>query len=305
MNYAAELFRLLGDAARLRMLRLLSREKLNVSELTGILGMAQSGISRHLRLLKEGGLLTESREAGWNYYQVAPENFTEGLRALWPLLESQLQSPSSDHREDDARLEEVLRQRQEDFRETSKRGAIYPGRSWAAWARTVSFLVPHYSVADLGCGEGYLTLEVARWAREVIAIDHSREMLSRARSLANKHGIKNIRWKHGKLEKLPLKNESVQVALMAQVLHCLPDPILALQEAYRVLSPGGRLLFQELRKHEEEWVKERHGDFWLGFEEKELIRLLKSANFTEIRIEVGSKRHGDPFVILIGAGRKK
>jgi ArsR family transcriptional regulator len=302
MNSAAELFRLLGDPARLRILRLLMREKLNVSELTEILVMAQSGISRHLRLLKEGGLLTERREGGWAYYSIDAANFTEDLRGFWPLLRQQLASLNGT-REDDARLEEVLRQRQEDFRGSTQRG-IYPGRSWAAWARTLSYLAPPLSVADLGCGEGTLTLEVARWARTVIAVDHSREMLEKGKALAKKHGIKNIQWKLGNLEKTPLKSESVQVVLLAQVLHSLPDPLVALVEAQRILVPGGTLLLQELRAHEEEWVKLRLGDLWLGFREKELVRLLKQAHFTGVRIEVGAKRRGDPFTVLIGTGRK-
>ena len=82
MNEHAALFRLLGDEARLRILHALSREALNVSELVEVLGIVQSGVSRHLRLLKSGGLLEEEREAGWSYYRAKPETATNGAVAL-------------------------------------------------------------------------------------------------------------------------------------------------------------------------------------------------------------------------------
>ncbi len=117
--------------------------------------------------------------------------------------------------------------------------------------------------------------------------------------------MKNIRWKQARIEKLPLGNESVDFVLMAQVLHSLQDPAQGLTEAHRILKPGGVLLFQELRTHEEEWVKTKLGDVWLGFEEKELRGFLEKAKFTRIRIGIGSKRRGDPFTVLIGCAVKK
>src|SRR5713226_5867964 len=72
MKQASALYRLLGDEARLRLLRVLSRERLNVTELTGVLGLAQSGVSRHLGLLKDAGLVAEERDGGFTYYRLAP-----------------------------------------------------------------------------------------------------------------------------------------------------------------------------------------------------------------------------------------
>jgi len=303
MNLSAEFFRLLGDQQRLRILRIVGREKLNVSELTEVFDAAQSGISRHLRLLREAGLVREDRERGWTYYRVDDSQFTGGLADIWPLLDQELQKLEG-CRQDDVRLQEVLRQRQEDFREESAQ-AVVPGRSWAAWARTVSYLAPSCVVADLGCGEGYLTLEVARWARKVIAIDKSRKILDRAKQLARKRGARNIQWKHARVEKVPLKSESVDAVLMAQVLHCLKDPAIGVSEGHRILKPGGRLLFQELRTHDEEWVRTKLGDPWLGFEEKDIRVFLQNAGFTDVHIDVGAKRRGDPFTVLIGCAAKR
>src|SRR5438046_1163641 len=111
MKSASALYRLLGDEARLRLLRVLERERLNVTELTGILGLAQSGISRHLGLLKDAKLVSEERDAGYTYFRLSPE-LTEGdHRGIWEALKEQFAAGSADEsvRADDARLQEVLR----------------------------------------------------------------------------------------------------------------------------------------------------------------------------------------------------
>src|SRR5207244_4784059 len=89
VRQASTLYRLLGDEARLRLLRVLRRERLNVTELTGILGLAQSGVSRHLGLLKDAGLVIEEKDAGYTYYRLAPALSDNGHRAIWAALKEQ------------------------------------------------------------------------------------------------------------------------------------------------------------------------------------------------------------------------
>src|SRR6185436_6568804 len=178
MNDASALLRLLGDETRLRLLRLLSREALNVSELTGILGLAQSGVSRHLGLLRDAGLVAEERAGTFSWYRVTPDfEDADGARAaLWAWLRVEFDRANAATKADDARLEEVRRVRKENFAQHGagdERRQLVPGRSWAAWSRALGLLLPAVDVADLGCGEGYLTIEAARWARRVIAVDHS------------------------------------------------------------------------------------------------------------------------------------
>ncbi len=307
MDDPAGLFKLLGDTVRLRILRLLEKERLNVSELTSILGIAQSGVSRHLRLLKEGGLLREDREAGWSYYRVDPSAFPDPVTRAWPLLRQQIEKLDG-YADDDARLGEILRHRQEEFRDTTggvEGRMISPGRSWAAWARALGFLIPPLTVADLGCGEGNLSIEAARWARKVIGIDRSADVLRKARALADKAEVRNIVWKRGEIEDLPLEARSVDVVLLSQALHYAQDPVKALREAERILVPGGKILLLDLRAHREEWVKEKFGDVWLGFEQQQVSGFLKEAGFVDVVLDVGARRRGDPFTVLIGSGTKK
>jgi ArsR family transcriptional regulator len=311
MHEASALYRLLGDEARLRLLRVLETDRFNVKELTGILGLAQSGVSRHLGLLKDAGLVVEDKEGPYTFYRLSPE-VRDGKRAgpLWPLLRAQFAASAGAPvvRADEARLQEVLRVRRENFEhlEPDARDGrqLVPGRSWAAWARALGLLLPPLDVADLGCGEGYLTVEAARWARHVIAIDRAPGVLQRAKALAARKHLSNITWKRGEIERLPLEDASVDVALLSQALHHAADPSRAVAEAVRILRPGGRLLVLDLRTHDEGWVRDKLGDQWLGFSEDRLHTLLAGAGLTDVRVALGARRVNDPFVVLLAVGTR-
>jgi ArsR family transcriptional regulator len=312
MHDAPALFRLLGDEVRLRLLRVLHAERLNVTELTSILGIAQSGVSRHLGLLKDAGLVTEQREGGFTYFRPSPglSDAQNGLAPLAAMLEAHFNQAAHTEagRADDVRLAEVRRLRKETFDahagpDTHARQLV-PGRSWAAWARALGHLLPPLKVADLGCGEGYLTIEASRWASRVLAVDRSATVLKRAQALAGRRRVRNITWKRGELERLPIRDESVDVALLSQALHHARDPRRALAEAARIVVPGGRVLVLDLREHEEKWVRDRLGDRWLGFSDARLASLLEGAGFADITVGLGARRTGDAFTVLVASGRK-
>ena len=173
MRQASALYRLLGDEARLRLLRVLRRERLNVTELTGMLGLAQSGVSRHLGPA-EGGRAGRRGE-GRRLHLLPACRRSCGRRREQRRLGGargavRAAAGEAAVRADEARLQEVLRLRKENFdthggADTRDARQLVPGRSWAAWSRALGLLLPPLDVADLGCGEGYLTIEAARWAR--------------------------------------------------------------------------------------------------------------------------------------------
>ena len=320
---AGELYRLLGDEVRLRLLRVLAGKhgglgpharlprtgtRLNVTELTAVLGIAQSGVSRHLRLLKEAGLVIEERGGGFSFYRLSPTLLDGGFGGLWPALQAQFADAADSPaiRGDEARLQEVLRLRKENFDvHGTDRAQFVPGRSWAAWSRAMGLLLPAVEVADIACGEGYLSVESAQWARRVVGIDRSAEVLKRARALAARRGAANITWKRGDMEKVPLGDASVDVALLSQALHHAVNPARAVAEAARVVRPGGRVLVLDLRRHDQEWVRDRVGDRWLGFTDEELEGLLAGAGLDAVTVRVGSRLPGDPFTVLIASGIKR
>jgi ArsR family transcriptional regulator len=306
---ASARYRLLGDEARLRLLRVLSLERLNVTEITGVLGLAQSGVSRHLKLLKEAGFVAEERSGGFTYYTLTDLSRHE-YRALWDALQDQFAQAADDPavNADNARLQEVLRLRKESFLEhtadAKDNRQLVPGRSWAAWSRALGLLLPPLRVADLGCGEGYLTIEASRWAASVVGVDRSSTVLARARTLAQRRRAKHITWKRGDLEQLPLAAASVDLALLSQSLHHAVDPSRAMAEAVRILVPGGRLLVLDLREHEEGWVRDRLGDRTLGFSDARLRQLLTDAGLTGVRTSSGARKAGSPFAVLLAIGHK-
>jgi SAM-dependent methyltransferase len=308
---ASALYRLLGDEARLRLLRVLERDKFNVKELTGILGLAQSGVSRHLGLLKDAGLVVEERDGAYSFYRLSPALRDHAQGPLWPLLNAQftLAANSALLKADDARLQEVLRLRRENFEHVGPDARdgrqLVPGRSWAAWSRALGLLLPPLDVADLGCGEGYLTVETARWAKHVTAIDRSPGVLARAKALATRKKCANITWKRGELEKVPIDNGSMDVALLSQALHHAAEPPQALSEAARILKPGGRLVILELRPHDETWVRDKLGDQWFGFSDEQLSGLLTNAGFDDVKVTLGARRTNDPFAVSVAVGTKR
>ena len=306
MQRASALFRLLGDATRLRLLRVLADDRFNVTELTSILDAAQSGVSRHLGLLKDAGLVVEEREAGYVYYRLNEEARHNGHGSLWSLLDSQFATSSDDLavRQDEARLQEVLRLRKENFESHGDMRQLVPGRSWAAWARALGHLLPPLDFADIGCGDGYLTLEAARWARTVVGIDRSESVLERASELAERRQVRNVQWRQGDLARLPLDDASVDVALLSQTLHHASDPPRAVAEAVRILRPGGRVLVLDLREHDQAWVRTRLGDRHLGFSPPQIETMLRDAGLRDVRVQVGARKNGDPFVVLVASGAK-
>ena len=204
----------------------------------------------------------------------------------------------------------MLRLRKENFdthggADTRDARQLVPGRSWAAWSRALGMLLPPLRVADLGCGEGYLTIEAARWASHVMAVDRSDVVLGRAQALASRRRVTNVIWKRGELEKLPIKDASVDVALLSQALHHAVNPARAVAEAARITVPGGRVLVLDLREHREDWVRAKLGDRTLGFADGELKRMLVDAGLSETcALASAPRKAGDPFTVLIAAGTK-
>ncbi len=309
MLEASALFRVLGDPARLRLLRALSVDRFNVTELTGVLGLAQSGVSRHLGLLKDAGLVREERDGIYAYYRLARP--ADDDSPLWRMLTSEFARAGAmpDVRADDARIQEVRRLRRENFDvhagpDTRDGRQLVPGRSWAAWSRALGLLLPPLDVVDIGCGEGYLTIEAARWARKVVGIDRSAAVLARARQLADRRKVTNVTWKRGEIERVPAPDASFDVALLSQTLHHAADPGRAIHEAARLLRPGGRVLILDLRTHDEAWVRHKLGDRWQGFDDATLSSWLSAAGLEYTRVHVGARGAGDPFVVLVAAATR-
>lgn len=297
--------RLLGDESRLRLLRLLAREELSVAELQEILAMGQSRISMALAQLKKAGLVDLRRVGQKSLYSFVAN---ETIAAL--LDESARELPEA--AKDDEALRLILRKRKDRMRgyfdELAGRfGRHYvPGRSWKGLAEMCIKLLPPMVIADIGSGEGTLSLLLSQRAEKVIGIDNSEKMVEYASGVARKNKVANVEFRLGDLEELPLDDESIDLALFSQSLHHALHPQRAASEAWRVLKPGGRIVVLDLMKHHFEQARELYADVWLGFSPAELNEFLRKARFKGIDVVTVHKEEEAPhFETLLAVGEKR
>ena len=275
-------FKTLGDETRLRLLNILCFQEFNVQELTEILDMGQSRISRHLKLLQDVGVIESRRDGLWAFYRAVDQGpgqrFTQSIRYLFEedqIFESDLE-----------RVAEVLRTGEIQ----SRRFFDSLAPNWEVMKRSIIGeldlvgeiikRVPSTdSAADLGCGSGALLEGMAERVQAVIGVDSSREMLAEARRRLEKKG-REFDLRIGEIEHLPLRDQEVDSAVINLVLHHLRNPGEGLLEARRVLRKGGTLIVVDFCKHEEEIMRSRYGDHWLGFSTREIELWLEEAGFT-------------------------
>jgi ubiquinone/menaquinone biosynthesis C-methylase UbiE/biotin operon repressor len=302
--------RLLADPSRLRILLLVEREELSVAELQEILGMGQSRISTHLAQLKSAGLLEDRRNGKSILYRLKQSAQSNGFsQMLGVLRQAAAEIPEAEQDSDALRL--ALRRRQDKMRAyfdelAGKFGRNYvPGRSWQGLAETLLTLLPPMVIADLGAGEGTFSQLLARRSKKVIAVDNSEKMVEYGRELALKHGVKNLEYRKGDLEEVPIQDATVDMAFFSQALHHAQHPVRAVAEAWRILKPGGRIVVLDLLRHNYEEARELYADLWLGFTEVEVTRFLRQAGFKNIETSIVHSEEAAPhFETLLAVGDK-
>lgn len=307
MSSTLNSLRTLADPIRARLMNLLQAEALSVAELQEVLGMGQSRISTHLAQLKRSGLVQDRRVGKNIYYSWATDTSVPGqeLRNLIELAVAEIPERVSDQ----SALRHVLAKRRDRAREyfnklAGKFGRSYcPGRSWQALSSLLLSLLPAIDVADLGAGEGTLSQLLAKNARSVIAVDISERMVEVGTQLAKDHP--NLEYRLGDIEEPPIEDGSIDLAIFSQALHHANSPQRAVQSAYRILRPSGRIAILDLLAHSFEQARELYADLWLGFSEVELLRLLEQAGFTDNEVRVVSKELNSPyFQTVLATGRK-
>jgi ArsR family transcriptional regulator len=304
-----ETLRLLADPTRSRMLHLLHRGELAVGELQEILGLPQSRISTHLALLRKAQLVHDRRDGKKSFYSLARDLPVSVAGIVDAALAASAREPKSaaDQRSLQRIIEKRRQKAEQHFNLVADRlGRNYcPGRSWEAIGQMLFLLTPRVRIADLGAGDGTLSRLLARQAESVHCVDNSPRMVQVGRALAKKEHLRNLTYILGNIEKVPLPDRSIDLALLSQALHHAESPRLALAEAFRILKPGGRLLILDLRAHRFEKARELYADRWLGFKENELHDWIEEAGFRQSEVRVVAKEVKEPcFETILATGMK-
>lgn len=261
----------LTDPARLRLLYLLDGQELSVGELASSLQFPQSTVSRHLKRLLDAGWIVRRSEGTAAMYRRASSNLDETARRIWDLAESECRHDIHCN-EDARRAAEVISRRRVD----SRRFFGQVGGEWADLRQSLfgtslsmesllGFLDPGWVVADLGCGTGATAALLAPWVSRIEAVDREPAMLEAARKRLKDLG--NVQFHESDLGSLSLEEGSVDAALLSLVLHHVEDPVVVIQEAGRILRPGGCLLVLDMVEHDRESYRDTMGHVHLGFSE--------------------------------------
>lgn len=278
----------LADATRSRMLLVLERHELTVSELCAVLQLPQSTVSRQLKTLADANWVVSRRDGTSRYYTLALEDRDAHSRRLWSLLREQI-AVTAGADQDARRLKSVLARRQ-------TKSAEFFASAAGQWDRLRGELFGHasglhavpalldadWTVGDLGCGTGETSAALAPYVARVVAVDRSGEMLQAARRRLRGSASADVR--RGELEALPIADAELDAAVMMLVLHHVPDPSAVLAECARALKSSGRFVLCDMLPHEHEEYKQQMGHVWLGFGEDQMRRLLEAAGFSRIRI---------------------
>jgi len=258
----------------------------------------QSSASRNLAILREAGFV-QDRKDGTNVYFSLRQDMPDAARELFKSLQSKLeQLPEA--KQDRVRLQDCKRRR-------LSRSQNYFESLAGDWERIrksyfddritslaiEKLLPPNLVIADVGCGTGSLTFELARFARKVIGIDQSQEMLRHARKVAQGKEIGNVEFRPGDALKLPLERRSVDAAFCVMVLHFLPDPGRTIAELCRITRPGGAVIVLDLVAHNQEWMREQMAHRWLGFEKTSMEGWFRQAKVTNIDYELTGAYAGE------------
>jgi DNA-binding transcriptional ArsR family regulator len=279
-----ETLKALADPSRLRLLGVVLHGEFTVQELTRILAMGQSRVSRHLKILTDAGILSVKRQGTWGYYRLNGKD--PFFQDLWPALEKQLEN-LPEGRGDLNRLFQVFEERRGRSRDFFNQHA----RQWDILARQVLPVVEYFGsmveevprcevAVEVGVGTGALLSALSRKAGRVVGVDNSPAMIEQALERSRAEGLKGVDLRLGEMGHLPLQDGEAGCVLLNMVLHHAAQPLQVLKEINRVLGPGGTLVISDLQRHEKEWLREKMADQWLGFERRELESWLGAAGFS-------------------------
>jgi DNA-binding transcriptional ArsR family regulator len=317
-----DLYRVLSEPVRLRMLALAADEELSIGELAELLDESQPNVSRHVAALRQAGLLRDRREGTRTLVHVPAEAVrdavvADGLGSGRALCEREGRL---------ARVADVLRAREAAAREffaragkakdgtPADRGVVKPGDAMpseiGAYLAALALLLPQRALAvDAGTGDGRLLDMLAPVYERVIAIDRSAAQLAAARERIALRGYANVALVQADLDSDELRKLAAGKAdavFAVRLLHHAPQPAKFVAQLASLCGPGGALVVVDYAHHEDESMRDQ-ADVWLGFEPSALRRFARAAGLEDLRVaRIPDALRGDgpdrhlPWQVMVG-----
>ena len=285
-------FKALSDPTRLRLLNMLSHYELNVNEIVSIVEMIQSGVSRHLKILLEAGLLVSRKDGSYIYYS---DNRTQDASDLIQFVARRVETDPVFIRDLERAGQSISLRKNR-----TKRFFRTVAPQWDRLKKEVlgdldlngiivEKLRPYETMADLGCGTGeILSCLLDQDKSQLIGVDASPEMLEQARIRLPHRAHLELRL--GELENLPMRDQEVDAAVMSMVLYHIVEPEKSIREVARVLKEKGRFVLADFRRHNHEGIKDLIGGSWMGFKKEQIEEWLTDnglalQDYTEFKVE--------------------
>ncbi len=304
--------RALAEHTRLRLLAILFRNELTVSEITYILDQSQPRVSRHLKLMCDAGILDRIQEGAWVFYRVTDR---EPGRQLSHSLIAMLDEDDPVLDRDAGRLQKVRQEHREKaesyFHENAKQWdklrSLYVSEQKVEQAMLKAVADMHIKdFLDMGTGTGRMLEVFGGVITRGMGIDINRDMLAIARAKLEEKQLAHCQVRHGDIYNVSLPSAAIDLITVHHVLHFLNDPVMVINEASRLLKPSGRLLVVDFAPHDMEVLREEHAHRRLGFTEQEVTQWCENAGLsithTE-QLEATSKSNA-PLTVTLWVARK-
>jgi ubiquinone/menaquinone biosynthesis C-methylase UbiE/DNA-binding transcriptional ArsR family regulator len=303
LDKTLSVFRAIGEESRLRIMALLVKGELTVSEITTILGQSQPRVSRHLKILADAGLAERHREGAWMFYRIAGQ--AQSDRSLSAVLDAVAAVSAAEDR--------ILARDAERFAQSrtarAAQAAAYFQSNAKQWNKLRQLHLPASDIeerivklagdkpvdvfVDLGTGTGRMLEVFADRYRSGVGYDLSHEMLAIARANLERAGIAHAQARHGDLFSLAMDGASADVVCVHHVLHYLAEPGAAVDEAARLLKPGGCLILSDFAPHDLEFLRDDHAHRRLGFSDDEVRDWCAASGLQLEEIETLSPASGE------------
>ena len=303
LNELVDTLKAAAETSRLRILALLMRGDLTVSDITLILGQSQPRVSRHLKLLQDAGLIDRYQEGSWAYFRLADSTHSG---VLGQALAARVSSKDSVIARDLERLSDVKAERQDRAKEYFRvnagswdeiRSMHVPDEEVEAKLKSIVGKAPFQAMLDLGTGTGRLLELFAQQYRRGMGIDMSRAMLAVARANLDRAGITHAQVRQGDIYALPVDRESFDLVTLHQVLHFLDDPGQAIRQAARALRPSGRIVIVDFAPHAQEFLREAHAHARLGFSDEQIAQWVADAGLDLVGSDALAPKKGEKLTV--------